>query len=44
MSIATKAWVIHPDPNPQEPSPAQLELKDFSFPDITDDEVLVEPS
>jgi len=41
--ITTKAWVIHQGPPTREPEPAELVLEDFSFPDITEDELLVEP-
>lgn len=43
MPVTTKAWVIHPNPNPKVPQPAEFEFKDFTFADPADDEVLVEP-
>ena len=39
--IKTEAWVLHM--GPERPEPAILMKEDFSFPDITEDEVLVEP-
>ena len=39
--IKTEAWVLHI--GPEQPEPAILRKEDFSFPDITEDEVLVEP-
>lgn len=42
----TEAWVIHQGPergNPRRPEPAELRKESFSFPDLSDDEVLVEP-
>lgn len=44
--INTKAWVLHRGPDgvdPKEPVAAELSLEPFSFPDLEDDEVLVEP-
>jgi NADPH:quinone reductase-like Zn-dependent oxidoreductase len=41
--ITTEAWVIHQGPPTREPEPAELVLETFSFPDITEDELLVEP-
>lgn len=40
-TITTEAWVLHA--GPEQPEPATLVKEDFSFPDITEDEVLVEP-
>ncbi|HYU71492.1 MAG TPA: hypothetical protein VEL31_02325, partial [Ktedonobacteraceae bacterium] len=39
--INTEAWVLHM--GPERPEPAILMKEDFSFPDITENEVLVEP-
>ncbi|MFL6197931.1 MAG: zinc-binding dehydrogenase [Thermoanaerobaculia bacterium] len=41
-TITTEAWVLHKGSR-DEPGPAQLVREEFSFPDITEDEVLVEP-
>ena len=39
--INTEAWILHM--GPERPEPAILMKEDFSFPDITENEVLVEP-
>lgn len=41
MMIKTEAWVLHRGPS--EAEPATLVREEFSFPDITEDELLVEP-
>lgn len=44
--ITTQAWVLHRGPDgmdPRDPVPGELVLEPYSFPDLTDDEVLVEP-
>lgn len=43
MPVTTKAWVLHRNPNPKEYKPTEFLYEDFTFPDPTDDEVLVEP-
>ena len=40
--ISTEAWVLHPGPRDHNGA-ARLELEEFSFPDITEHEVLAEP-
>src|SRR5436305_8018808 len=40
-TIKTEAWVLHI--GPEQPEPAILMKEDFAFPDITENEVLVEP-
>jgi NADPH:quinone reductase-like Zn-dependent oxidoreductase len=41
--ITTEAWVLHAGEDPRKPRPAELKLEPFSFPDITELEVLAEP-
>ena len=41
MAVTTEAWVIYAGNG--EPNPAELRKEQFSFPDIREDEVLVEP-
>lgn len=41
--ITTEAWVIYRGPPTREPEPAELVIEKFSFPDIAEDELLVEP-
>jgi NADPH:quinone reductase-like Zn-dependent oxidoreductase len=41
-TITTEAWVLHKGPR-DEPGPAQLVREEFSFPGITEHEVLAEP-
>lgn len=41
--ITTEAWVLHAGEDPKKPSPGFLKKEAFSFPDITDFEVLAEP-
>ncbi len=41
--ITTEAWVLHMGKDPKNSGPAQLVKEEFTFPDITDFEVLAEP-
>ncbi len=44
--ITTQAWVLHRGPDgmdPRHPVPGELTLEPYNFPDLTDDEVLIEP-
>jgi len=41
-TITTEAWVLHMGPR-QDPGPGRLEREEFSFPGITEHEVLAEP-
>lgn len=43
MSITTEAWVLHAGKNIKGGEPATLQREPFSFEDITEQEVLVEP-
>lgn len=45
-SITTEAWVLYEGPlksGPGEPQPGELRREEFSFPDITESEILAEP-
>jgi NADPH:quinone reductase-like Zn-dependent oxidoreductase len=41
-TITTEAWVLHKGPR-EDPGPAQLVREEFSFPGLTEQEVLAEP-
>lgn len=41
--IETEAWVLYAGEKSQKKRPASLRLESFAFPDITENEVLVEP-
>ncbi len=43
MPITTEAWVLHAGKDPKHTEPGMLIREKFTFDDITDDEVLVEP-
>lgn len=43
VNITTEAWVLHVRKDPKEPQATQLKLETFEFPDITEEECLVEP-
>jgi len=42
-TISTEAWVLHARKDPKEPQTAQLQLEQFEFEDINENECLVEP-
>jgi len=42
-TLKTEAWVLYKSENPHNPEPGQLVREFISFPDLTDDEILVEP-
>jgi NADPH:quinone reductase-like Zn-dependent oxidoreductase len=41
--VTTEAWVLHAGKDPRKPEPAELIKEPFTFPDITEFEVLAEP-